>query len=97
MTRVIVAEGCREIDSPLTGRRYYARGGPRGYTQGGSFDMHPADAAMAVKMGGAIASEAGATRRGVGYRCGGCGFGSFVRTCSRCGAECERECQPSPS
>lgn len=91
MARVIVAEGCREIDSPLTGQRYYARGGAKGYRQGGSFDMAPADARMAVKMGGAIASEAGSTRRGIGFRCRSCGFGSFVRTCSRCGGECERE------
>ena len=87
MTRVIVAEGCREIDSPLTGQRYYARD----YRQGGSFDMHPADAAMAVRMGGAIASEAGTTRRGIGYRCGTCGFGSFLKRCGRCGGRCERE------
>lgn len=91
MTKVIVAEGCREIDSPLTGRRYYARGGGRGYAQGGSFDMHPADAKMAVAMGGAIASEAGTTRRGLGWRCPACGFGSFLKRCSRCGGECERE------
>lgn len=91
MTKVIVAEGCREIDSPLTGQRYYARGGQRGYRQGGSFDMHPADAAMAVRMGGAIASEAGTTSRRLGFRCGRCGFGSFLRRCGRCGGECERE------
>jgi hypothetical protein len=91
MSRVIVAEGCREIDSPLTGQRYYARGGRKGYEQGGSFDMHPADAAMAVKMGGAIASEAGATRRDIGFRCPACGFGSFLKRCGRCGGKCERE------
>ena len=90
MTRVIVAEGCREIDSP-SGRRYYARGGRRGYEQGGSFDMAPSDARMAVKMGGAIASVAGATRRGLGWRCPSCGFGSFLRLCGRCGGECQRE------
>lgn len=90
MTRVIVAEGCREVDSP-SGTRYYARGGRKGYMQGGSFDMSDADAKLAVRMGGAIASEAGATSRGIGYRCGGCGFGSFVVTCSRCGGQCVRE------
>jgi hypothetical protein len=90
LTRVIVAEGCREIDSP-SGRRYYARGGRRGYMQGGSFDMTPADAKLAVRMGGAIVSEAGTSSRGIGWRCPSCGFGSFVRTCSRCGSECERE------
>jgi hypothetical protein len=92
VTRVIVAEGCREIDSPLTGQRYYAgRGDMKGYMQGGSFDMSPADAKLAVKMGGALASLAGHAARGVGWRCGTCGFGSWVKTCSRCGSECERE------
>jgi lipopolysaccharide biosynthesis regulator YciM len=55
------------------------------------FEMHPADAAAAVKAGGAVASMAGVTRRSVGYRCGGCGFGSYTVTCSRCGGECTRE------
>jgi hypothetical protein len=91
MTRVIVAEGCREVDSP-SGRRYYAgRGDRKGYMQGGSFDMDPADARLAVRMGGALASEAGTTRRSTGFRCGHCGFGSFLRQCSRCGGRCERE------
>jgi hypothetical protein len=89
MTRVIIAEGCREVD--FGGVRHYARGGQKGYQQGGSFDMSPAAARQAVKIGGAIASEAGTTRRGIGWRCPGCGFGSFVRTCSRCGSECVRE------
>lgn len=93
MTRVIVADGCQQVDSPLTGARYYAKGARafEGSVRGGVFDMHPADAQLAVKMGGAIVSEAGTTRRGIGYRCPSCGFGSFLRTCSRCGAECERE------
>lgn len=91
MTRVIMAEGCREIDG-VTGRRYYAgHGSARGYAKGGSFDMHPADARALVKAGGAIVSQAGATARGIGYRCAACGFGSFLRRCGRCGAECERE------
>jgi len=93
MTRVIVADGCQQVDSPLTGTRYYARGASafEEKVRGGVFDMHPADAAMAVKAGGAIASEAGTTSRSVGWRCPSCGFGSFVKTCSRCGSECERE------
>lgn len=92
MTRVIVAEGCREIDSPLTGERYYAgRGDRKGYMQGGSFDMDPADAKLAVRMGGALASLAGTASRRIGWRCTVCGFGSWLRTCGRCGAECERE------
>lgn len=91
MPKVIVAEGCREIDSPYSGKRYYAQGGRKGYSQGGSFEMDAADAKLAVRMGGAIASESGPTRRGIGYRCPDCGFGSFLKSCSRCGSECERE------
>lgn len=89
MPKVLVAEGCREIDSG--GTRYYARGGRSGYLQGGLFDMSDADAARAVKMGGSIASLAGTARRASGYRCPSCGFGSYVRDCGRCGSECERE------
>jgi hypothetical protein len=89
MPRVIFAEGCREID--VGSVRHYARGGQKGYMQGGSFDMSPAAARVVVRAGGAIVSEAGTTSRSVGWRCPECQFGSFVKTCSRCGAECERE------
>lgn len=89
MPRVIVAQGCREVDG-VSGTRYYARGGERGYKQGGLFDMSSGDARAAVAIGGAIASESGTTRKGLGYRCK-CGFGSFLRTCGRCGGQCERE------
>lgn len=89
MTRVIVAEGCRELD--IRGRRHYARGGRKGYEQGGSFEVDSSVAKLVVKMGGAIASQVTAAARGVGYRCGACGFGSFIKRCGRCGGECERE------
>ncbi len=46
----------------------------------------------ALRSEGAFpASLSGGTRRSIGYRCGSCGFGSFVKKCSRCGGECERE------
>lgn len=86
MPRVIVAEGCRQVDSP-SGIRYSARGRGRG----GVFTMTADDARLAVKVGGAIVSEAGTTRRGIGFRCLVCGFGSFLRRCGQCGGECERE------
>jgi hypothetical protein len=91
MPRVLISEGCREVDSPATGTRYFARGGAKGYRQGGSFDMCEADAKAAVRIGGAIASEAGTTSRALGYRCGSCGFGAFTRRCGRCGKDCHRE------
>jgi hypothetical protein len=90
MTKVIVAKGCREIDSPTTGTRYYAQGGARGYQGGGLFDMSPADARLAVRMGGALASLNGPAARAEGFTCPACGFGSFFRVCGRCGSECER-------
>ena len=73
-----------QIDG-VTGLRY---GGNR---PGRVFNMHPADAAAAVKAGGAVASLAGVTRRAIGYRCDACGFRPVVRECSRCGGEAVRE------
>ena len=92
MQRVIFADGCQQIDVGAT--RYYARGASafEGTVRGGVFEMSDAAAKLAVKAGGAIASLAGATGgRSSGFRCKACGFGSFVRLCSKCGAECERE------
>lgn len=93
MPKVILADGCQQIDSPVSGTRYYAQGGRafQGDIRGGVFEMSDADARMAVKMGGAIAGMAGASRRVLGWRCPACGFGSFLKRCSRCGGECERE------
>lgn len=84
MTKAILANDIAQIDG-LSGRRY---GGNR---PGQVFDMTPGDAAAVVKLGGALASLSGTTRRSIGYRCPGCGFGSCVRRCSRCGSECHRE------
>lgn len=86
MTKVLFANGCREFDAP-SGRRYYARE----YRQGGTFDVSPSDAKAMVEMGGAYASLAGSTGKQLGFRCPSCGFGSYLKTCGRCGAECERE------
>lgn len=84
-TAVILSGNIAQIDAP-SGRRYNATN-----FQGGHFKMTPEDAAAVVKLGGALASLAGAAKRSTGYRCQGCGFGSFLRTCSRCGGGCERE------
>lgn len=93
MPKVIVADGCQQIDSPVTGTRYYARGASafEGRVRGGVFEMSDVDARMAVRMGGAIASLAGTARRALGWRCPACTFGSYLKTCGRCGAECVRE------
>lgn len=84
MTKVILGHDIAQVDG-LSGRRY------GGNMPGRVFDMEPGDARAVVKLGGALASESGTTRRGLGYRCQGCGFGAFTRTCSRCGGACERE------
>lgn len=75
--------GSREIDG-ITGRRYRARGGV-------FEDMHPADAKALVELGGAPCSLSGATRKGLGFRCPSCGFGTYFKICSRCGDNTVRE------
>lgn len=89
--RVIMADGCHQMD--VGSRRYYARGARafEGSVRGGVFEMPDAVAALAVKAGGAIASLAGTARRRTGWRCKACGFGSYLKACGRCGAECVRE------
>lgn len=92
MPRVIMAEGCQQIDAG--GRRHYARGGQafEDSVRGGVFEMSDANAKLAVKAGGAIASLTASAARlaSIGYECPACGFGSYFRTCSRCGGECVR-------
>lgn len=41
-------------------------------------------------LGAFPANLAGGRSRG-GYRCDGCGFGSFFRHCGRCGGTCTKE------
>jgi hypothetical protein len=84
VTKVILAESIAQVDAP-SGLRY------GGNMPGRVFDMTPSDARAVVKLGGALASESGTTRRSLGYRCPDCDFGSFVLVCSRCGGTCERE------
>jgi hypothetical protein len=67
-----------EIDGVL-GQRYRAKDG--------IYDMPLYDAQAAMKIGATQPSLSGITRPGLGYRCGSCGFGSYFRKCSRCGAE----------
>lgn len=86
MTDVILSGNIAQIDAP-SGRRYNATA-----HKGGHFRMTPEDAAAVVKAGGALATLGTHAARTVGYRCPGCGFGSFTRACGRCGHEgCERE------
>jgi hypothetical protein len=44
----------------------------------------------ALREMGAFPANLGGRPSG-GYRCPDCSFGSYVKTCSRCGGTCERE------
>jgi hypothetical protein len=77
------AANCREIE---VGGRIYKR------RKGGLFDLPDRAARMVIAQeGGQEASLSGTTRSSEGYRCADCGFGSFFRTCSRCGSTAVRE------
>ncbi len=77
------ASNCREIE---VGGRIYRR------KPNGLFDMPEAAAKYTIALeGGQLPALSGSTRRSIGYRCQDCGFGSFLKSCSKCGGECERE------
>lgn len=78
------AEDRRQVQAEVNGRRYTQRDG--------YFHMRPDHAKAHLAHGNLPAPSAALPvgRRG-GYRCTGCGFGSFFTTCSRCGSPCERE------
>lgn len=52
---------------------------------------NPGHVKALLAEGAFVASLSGRTRRDIGYRCPTCQFGSFVKTCSRCGGTCEKE------
>ena len=77
------ASNCKEIE---VGGRVYRR------AKGGLFDLPPAAAKYTIRNGGGqLPSLSGTTRSEFGFRCAGCGFGSFFSTCSRCGSTAVRE------
>lgn len=77
------ASNCKEIE--VGGRVYRA-------SRGGLIDMPENAARYTVALeGGQWPSLSGTTRTGEGFRCKGCGFGSFFTICSRCRGNCERE------
>ncbi len=80
----VPAEDIKQVQHDINGVRYTARNG--------FFDMPPEHARVHLKAANMPwPNLTGTSRRSLGYRCGGCGFGSFLRTCSRCGTTCERE------
>lgn len=77
------ASNCKEIE--VGGRVYRA-------SRNGLIDMPENAAKYTVALeGGQWPSLSGVTRKEFGFRCQGCGFGSFFSACSRCGGECTRE------
>jgi hypothetical protein len=76
------SKGCVELDT-TRGRAKVGRDG--------SFDLNPADVKRLVAAGGFVPSMQGVASKSDGYRCTGCGFGTWFKRCSRCGGHCERE------
>jgi hypothetical protein len=77
------AGNCKEIE---VGGRIYRR------SRNGLFDMPDNVGRYVVKNeGGQEAALSGTTRSEFGFRCVGCGFGTFFTTCSRCGSNAVRE------
>ena len=52
---------------------------------------NPMHAKALLAEGAFAASLSGTTQRSHGYRCPTCTFGSFFKTCGRCGGECKKE------
>lgn len=73
---------CIEVEG-VTGLRYG--------TEGGFYDMHPADAKALVAEGGFIPSMTGVTSIRIGFCCTKCGFRCWFKRCSRCGGEAVKE------
>lgn len=78
------AEDRRQIQADVGGVRYQQHNG--------YFHMAPEHAAIQRETGNLpLPSAALPVGRTGGYRCPGCGFGSFFVTCSHCQSQCERE------
>jgi hypothetical protein len=78
------AEDRRQVQADVNGVRYTARDG--------YFHMRPDHAKAHLAHGNLpLPPAALPVGRAGGFRCAGCGFGSFFTTCSRCGGVCGRE------
>lgn len=80
----VSAEDWRQVATVINGREYRA--------VDGYFTMSDADAKVhRASANLPVPSAACPVGRSGGYRCPGCGFGSFFIICSHCGAQCTRE------
>jgi hypothetical protein len=75
-------DACIEVDVPIgRGRRY----------SGKTIDVADPSHVKALRAAGySLAGIAGQPVRRGGFECAECGFKSYFRLCSRCGAQCER-------
>lgn len=88
MTRLCMPDGAvRGID--IQGAQ---TGATTAYTPGrdGTVTVDNPQHERALREYGAFPANLGGRTRG-GYRCPDCGFGAYVKTCSRCGGTCEKE------
>ena len=80
----VMAEDRRQVQQEIDGTRYNQHDG--------YFYMKPEHVKAHLNHGNLpTPAAAGPVGRRGGFRCPACGFGSFFLTCSRCGAQCERE------
>lgn len=89
MARLCLPDGAvRGVD--IQGARTGAALGS--YTPGrdGTVEVDNPRHERALRQWGAFSANLGGRTRG-GYRCGACGFGSYLKTCSRCGGTCDKE------
>jgi hypothetical protein len=76
------AKACQQVDG-LSGVRYTAKDG--------RYTMSDRDAKALKDAGGFYPNAMGApVGKKDGFTCDECGFGSFFKTCGRCGGACRR-------
>lgn len=83
MSRLLAPDDkCAQVDVPIgRGLRY----------TGKTIDVSDPSHVRALKaVGYTSADVSGTPVRAHGYRCAGCGFNAWFKTCGRCGAACER-------
>lgn len=86
----VPAEDRRQVATVINGREYRARDG--------FFQMPDTHARIHLKSANMPNWQLpGVPSRQDGYRCPGCGFGSFFVRCSRCGGTCHREGADAPA
>lgn len=75
-------DACVQVNVPFgRGQQYTGR----------TIDVTDPGHIRALKSAGyTMAGTAGSPARTGGYRCTGCGFSAFFKTCGRCGGACER-------